>query len=154
MALAIILTLYVSIGALAAGGSMVLTHKFVAPRFEPVVYGLFLIPIAALYLAFASYFGDDAAWSLEATAAVAFCALGCLGTRLPLVLVLGYALHGAWDVAHELHAHLGSDVFGGRPSTRIPLAYGVFCATYDWAMAAYFLHRRGRWIDARAPRGA
>src|SRR5687767_6034800 len=148
MALAIIMSLYVSIGALSAAGSMYLTHRFVPVKFEAAVYGLFLIPIAAFYLAFASYFGDEAAWSLEVAAVAGFAVLGCLGTRLPVMLVAGYALHGGWDLLHEIHAHVGSDVFGGRQSTRIPLAYGAFCATYDWDMAVYFLCRRSQWINA------
>ncbi|WP_448505765.1 DUF6010 family protein [Immundisolibacter sp.] len=152
MALAIIMSLYVSIGALAAVGSMYLTHRSVPARFEAAVYGVFLIPIAAFYLAFASHFGDEAAWNLETVAVVGFAVLGCLGTRLPVVLVVGYVLHGAWDVLHEIHAHVGSDVFLGRQSTQIPLAYGAFCATYDWAMAVYFLYRRGAWVAAWASR--
>jgi hypothetical protein len=68
------------------------------------------------------------------------------------VLVAGYVLHGAWDLAHEVHAHIGSDIFGGRQSTQIPLGYGAFCATYDWAMASYFLYRRSLWITTWASR--
>lgn len=148
MALAVIMSLYVSIGALSAVGSMYLTHRFVPGRFEAAVYGLFLVPIAAFYLAFASYFGDAKAWDLEVAAVLGFTVLGCLGTRLPVVLVAGYALHGAWDLLHEIHAHVGADVFRGRQSTQIPLAYGAFCVTYDWAMAVYFRCRRGQWIAA------
>ena len=80
MALAVIMSLYVSIGALSAVGSMYLTHRFVPGRFEAVVYGLFLVPIAAFYLAFASYFGDAEAWDLEMAAVLGFTVLGCLGT--------------------------------------------------------------------------
>jgi hypothetical protein len=152
MALAIIMILYVSIGVLSAVGSMYLSRRFVPARFESTVYGLFLIAISAFYLAFASYFGDAAAWSLELVVVVGFTVVGSLGTRLPVVLVAGYALHGAWDFLHEVHAHVESDVFGGRQSTQIPLAYGAFCATYDWAMAVYFLYRRGQWIAAWASR--
>lgn len=148
MALAVIMSLYGSIGALSAVGSMYLSHRFVPARFEAGLYGLFLIAIAAFYLAFASYFGDAAAWSLETAAVLAFAVMGCLGTRLPVALIAGYALHGMWDLLHEVHAHAGTDVFGGRESTQIPLAYGAFCATYDWAMALYFLFRRGQWMAA------
>ena len=152
MALVIILSLYMGIGALSAVGSMYLTKRFVPVRFEAAVYGLFLIPIAALYLAFASHFGDAAAWNLEMAAVVGFIILGCLGIRLPVALVAGYALHGAWDLLHEIHAHIGSDIFRGGQSTQIPLAYGAFCATYDWAMAVYFMSRRSQWISAWALR--
>jgi hypothetical protein len=95
MALALIMILYVSIGALSAVGSMYLSHRCVPARFESAVYALFLIPIAALYLAFTAYFGDAAAWNLEMATVIGFTFLSGLGTRLPVVLVAGYALHGA-----------------------------------------------------------
>ncbi len=153
MALPIILSLYVGIGALTAVGSMYLTHRFVPVKFEAAAYGFFLILIAAFYLAFTEYFGNAAAWSLEVKAVAAFAVLGCLGTRLPLALATGYALHGAWDLLHEIHVHAGADVFAGRQSTQIPLAYGAFCATYDWAMIVYFMMRREKWATAWASRG-
>jgi hypothetical protein len=140
--------LYVSIGALAAVGSMYLSHRFVSAKFEAGLYGLFLIAIAAFYLAFASYFGNAGAWSLETAAVFVFALMGCLGTRLPVALIAGYALHGVWDLLHEVHAHAGTDVFGGRGSAQIPLGYGAFCAAYDWAIASYFWFRRRHWMAA------
>ena len=148
MALAIIMVWYAGIGALAAAGSMYLSHRFVHAKHEATLYGLFLIAIAAFYLACTSYFGDAAAWSLEGVAVLAFAVMGCLGTRVPVVLMAGYALHGGWDLLHELHAHLQVDVFGGRQATKIPLAYGAFCAAFDWVIAAYFFYRRRQWRAA------
>jgi hypothetical protein len=148
MALAIIMVWYVSIGALAAAGSMYLSQRFVPARHEATLYGLFLIAIAAFYLACTSYFGNAAAWRLEAAGVLAFAVMGCLGTRLPVVLIAGYALHGGWDLLHEVHAHMQVDVFGGREATRIPLAYGAFCAVFDGAMAVYFAYRRRHWVAA------
>ena len=67
-----------------------------------------------------------------------------------MVPIIGYVLHGLWDLLHELHAHAGVD-FDTRMMTEIPLAYGAFCATYDWCMAAYFSTRRRQWrADRRA----
>jgi hypothetical protein len=148
MALAIILVWYVGIGALSAVGSMYLSHRFVPVRHEATLYGLFLIAIAAFYLAFTSYFGDAAAWGLETVAVLAFAVMGCLGTRVPVVLIAGYALHGGWDLLHEVQAHLQVDVFGAREATTIPLAYGAFCTTFDWAMVAYCVYRRRHWVAA------
>jgi hypothetical protein len=148
VALAIIMVWYVSIGALAAAGLMYLSHGFVSAKHEATLYGLLLIAIAAFYLACTSYFGDAAAWSLEIVAVSAFAVMGCLGTRVPVVLVAGYALHGGWDLLHEVQAHLQVDVFGRREATKIPLAYGAFCATLDWAMAVYFVYRRRHWVAA------
>jgi hypothetical protein len=148
MALAIILVWYVGIGALSAAGSTYLSHRFVPAKHEATLYGLFLIAIAAVYLAFTSYFGDAAARSLETVAVLAFAVMGCLGTRVPVVLMAGYALHGGWDLLHEVQAHTQVYVFGGREATKIPLAYGAFCATFDWAMVAYFVYRRRHWVAA------
>ena len=134
MSLAIIMVWYASIGALAATGSIYLSHRYVPVMHEATLYGLFLIAIAAFYLACTSYFGNAAAWSLETVAVLAFAVMGCLGTRVPVVLMAGYALHGGWDLLHELQAQMQVDVFGGREATRIPLAYGAFCTTFDWAV--------------------
>ena len=148
MALAIIIVWYLSIGALAAAGSMYLSQRFVPAKHEATLYGLFLIAIAGFYLACTSYFGNAAAWSLEAVAVVAFAVMGCLGTRVPLVLMAGYALHGGWDLLHEVQAHLQVDVFGGIEATKIPLAFGAFCPIFDWAMVVYFAYRRRHWVAA------
>ena len=43
MALAIIMVWYVCIGALAAAGSMYLSHRFVPAKHEATLYGPFLI---------------------------------------------------------------------------------------------------------------
>ena len=42
---------------------------------------MFLIMIAAFYLAFAAYYGMATAWRLETAAVGAFVALGLLGAR-------------------------------------------------------------------------
>ena len=122
MALAIIMVWYASIGALAATGAMYLSHRFVPVKHEATLYGLFLIAIAAFYLACTAYFGDPAAWRLETVAVLAFAVMGCVGTRVPVVLIAGYTLHGGWDLLHELQAHVQVDFFGGRAATKIPLA--------------------------------
>lgn len=141
MALSIIIMLYVVIGLLAAAGSVFLAKKLFPPQMEQTFFALFLVPIAGFYLAFTAYFGDDAAWRLEAGAVGVFAVLGLLGVRVPLALVIGYLAHGLWDVLHEVHAHGVAAPFGGQHATQVPLAYGAFCAAYDWCIAAYFSAR-------------
>ncbi len=77
-----------------------------------------------------------------------FSLFGVVGTRYVLALIPGYLLHGIWDVLHELSAHAGVSVPGLEPLTTIPLAYGVFCATFDVAICVYFVRRRGAWEAA------
>ena len=152
MAFAVIVSLYLVIGLMSAAGAVYISQRVLPARFEAVFFGLFLIPIAGFYLAFAAYFGASEAWGLETTAVGVFAVLGCLGTRIPVLLIAGYALHGLWDLIHEARAHLGVDAFDGMESTPVPLAYGVFCATFDWCMAAYFHAQRTRWRAAAMTR--
>ena len=124
---------------------MPLSRSRFSPRVEHRFFALVLIPIAAMYLAFVAYFGDYSTLRSEAYAAAVFAVLGLLGLRFAVLVVVGYALHGGWDLAHEIWVHLGAGAGGARPLTDIPLAYGVFCAAFDWCMAAYFHARRATW---------
>jgi hypothetical protein len=142
---AVIITLYAVIGLLAAVGSVVVTQKFFPGRSEQIFYGALLVPIAGFYLAFVAYFGHVPSWRIELTAIIAFSVLGIVGTRYAAVLILGYSLHGIWDALHELAGHSGFSPFGSAALTAVPLAYGVFCATFDIAIAAYFVRRKHFW---------
>jgi hypothetical protein len=147
MALAAILMWYLVIGVLAAIGSVTISRSRFSPRVEHMFFALLLIPIAAMYLAFMAYFGDYSTLRPEAYAVAVFAVFGLLGLRFAALIVLGYALHGGWDLVHEIWMHLGAEAGGARPLTDIPLAYGVFCAAYDWYMAAYFHTRRAAWAQ-------
>lgn len=141
----VIVALYMAIGFMSVAGSIFITQKIFTPKAEQIFYGIFLIPIAGFYLAFAAYFGIGTAWRLESAAVLVFVAMGLLGIRVPFALIVGYPLHGAWDVLHELHAHGDFSLFQPGQATALPLAYGVFCATYDFCLAAYFYTRRSAW---------
>ena len=145
----VIMILYGVIGLMAAAGTISITRKLLAPKTEQIFYAMFLIMIAAFYLAFAAYFGVASAWRVETAVVMAFVVIGLLGVRLPFALIVGYSLHGLWDVLHELQAHGVYSAFEPGKLTAIPLAYGLFCAAYDFSMAAYFYTRRGEWSAAR-----
>ena len=144
----VIVILYATIGLMGAAGAIFLVRKFVGPKGEQIFYGLFLILIAAFYLAFAAYFGAAAAWRVEISAVVVFSLIGLFGTRLPIALIVGYPLHGLWDLLHELQALGAFSGFEPGELTAIPLAYGIFCAVFDFCIAAYFHTRRGEWDAA------
>ena len=118
----VIVILYAVIGLMAAAGAISIARKFLTPKAEQIFYAMFLIMIAASYLAFAAYFGVVTAWRLETTVVVAFVAIGLLGARLPFALIVGYPLHGLWDLLHELQAHGACSAFGPGQLTAIPLA--------------------------------
>ena len=147
----VIVTLYIVIGFMSTAGSIFISQKIFSPKAEQIFYGIFLIPIAGFYLAFTAYFGIETAWLLESAAVLAFVAIGLLGIRVAFAIIVGYPLHGLWDVLHELHAH-GFSVFEPGQATAVPLAYGIFCATYDFCMAAYFYTRRSDWGAAWKPK--
>lgn len=141
MALALIMLLYAVIGVLAAAGAIALTSRHLSPRMEQLAYGVILVPIAGYYLAFQAQLGPPAGEGSELLPVLGFMALGLAGTRVVPLLVLGYAGHGAWDFLHEVLMHqerLGT-------LTAIPLAYGVFCAVFDFAVAGYGWTRRHAW---------
>lgn len=142
---AVIAILYVAIGLMAANGAICVFRKILSPKAEQIFYAVFLIVIASFYMAFAAYFGASAAWSLETTAVIAFVAIALLGARLPFALIVGFAMHGLWDLVHEFQAHGGYSAFEPGRLTAIPLAYGIFCAAFDFSMAVYFYRRRAEW---------
>ena len=144
----VIVILYAVIGLMAAAGAIFITRKMLPPKAEQIFYAMFLIMIAAFYLAFTAYFGMATAWRLETAVVVAFVAIGLLGARLPFALIVGYSLHWLWDLLHELQAHGAYSAFEPGQLTAIPLAYGVFCAAFDFCMAAYSYTRRAEWIAA------
>jgi len=145
-----ILILYAVIGVLAAAGTVFIVRENLGPRGEQVFYGLFLVLIAAFYLAFVAYFGNPEAWQVETAAVVVFALIGLFGMRVPAALIVGYPLHGLWDVVHEVHAHVAWSLFEPGQLTAVPLAYGVFCAAFDVCIAAYAHTRRAEWNEAWA----
>jgi len=145
----VIAILYVGIGVMAARGTICIFRKILSPKSEQIFYAMFLIAVAALYLAFAAYFRAATAWQVETAAVAAFVAIGLLGVRLPFALIVGFPLHGLWDLLHELQAHGGCSAFESGQLTAVPLAYGFFCAAFDFYVAAYFYGRRAEWNAAR-----
>jgi hypothetical protein len=143
--LVVILIWYAVIGLLATAGSVAVSQKFFPGRSEQIFYGALLVPIAGYYLACVAYFANVSSWRIELIGVIAFSVLGIVGTRYAAVLIVGYALHGIWDALHELGGHSGFSPFRSGELTAIPLAYGVFCAAFDIAIAAYFVRRKQFW---------
>jgi hypothetical protein len=141
----VIVLWYAGIGLLATAGSVAVTQRFFPGRSEQIFYGAVFVLIAGVYLAFTAYFANAAVWRTEFIVAIAFSVFGIAGTRYAAALILGYPLHGIWDALHELagHSDLVHSVSGEL--TAIPLAYGVFCATFDIAIAIYFVRRKQFW---------
>src|SRR5262245_59626479 len=148
MALSIIITFYAGIGLLAAAGSIFISQKLFSVRGQQIFFALFFVAIAGFYLAFTAYFENQEAWRLEIGAVAVFTVFGILGLRFPVALIIGYSLHGVWDMLHELYAFGGGSPFGAGKMTELPLAYGVFCAAFDWFVAGYFYTRRLEWNAA------
>ena len=84
--LIVIITLYITIGVMAAAGSVYIAKSIFSPKIEQIFFALFLIPIAGFYLAFTAYFGDKDAWLVEATAVAVFAVFGLVGVRVSFAL--------------------------------------------------------------------
>jgi hypothetical protein len=148
MALSVIITFYARIGLLAAAGSICISQKLFSAKGQQIFFALFFVAIAGFYLAFTAYFKNQEAWRLETGAVILFAMFGILGLRFPVMLIIGYSLHGVWDIVHEIQAHGGASLFGAQEMTELPLAYAPFCAAFDWCIAAYVCVRRGEWNAA------
>lgn len=140
----ILVLLYAVIGVLGAIGSILVGRRVFQGRWEQIFWAFFLVLIAAFYLSFAAYFEAAArAWQVELVGVAVFvaCAVGGL-FALPAIAV-GYGLHGLWDLSHSLS---GSSL-AGLPLTDIPLGYGLFCLTYDFTIACYFMKSDTVWDE-------
>src|SRR6185312_12046187 len=138
---------YLVVGLMAAAGTILVGRKIFSPRQEQIFYAMFLIMIAGFYLAFSAYFqAASAAWRLETIAVSVFLVLGLVGVRFPSALIVGYSMHGLWDLLHEFQAHGAWSAFEPGRLTAIPLAYGIFCLAFDLCVASYIVTRRAEWI--------
>ena len=144
----VIMILYAGIGLMAAAGAIFIARKIFGPKAEQFFYGMFLILVAAFYLAFVAYFGNAATWHVETAAVLVFAMISVFGVRIPIALIAGYSLHGLWDLLHELQAYGAYSAFEPGQLTAVPLAYGVFCAAFDVCIAAYCYARRAEWSAA------
>jgi hypothetical protein len=144
----VIVVLYLTIGIMAAAGCVAIGQRFLRHKLEQVFYGVFLVMIAAFYLAFTAYFQIDTAWRRESVAVLAFAVMGVVGARVPALLIVGYPLHGLWDLLHELQQVGAISAFPPGEVTPLPLAYGVFCAAFDLYIAVYAYLRRAEWSAA------
>ena len=124
----VIMILYAVIGLMAAAGTISITRKLLGPKTDQIFYAMFLIMIATFYLAFAAYFGVASAWRMETGVVMAFVVIGLLGVRLPFALIVGYSLHGLWDLLHELQAHGAYSAFEPGIESRLVGASDMFAA--------------------------
>ena len=83
--------------------------------------------IAGAYVGFAALDGRSGPVLIETGVALGFVLLALVAVQGPVMLLpLGYALHGVWDLAHR---HPGID-------TRMPRWYVPFCVAVDLVAGA------------------
>ena len=91
-----------------------------------VLLAIVLGGMATIYVGAALTTGRTPQVLVEGLAACAFMVLATLGVwHNPLFLVIGYLVHGLWDLAHQQN---------GIP-TRIMAWWPPFCLVYDWVIA-------------------
>lgn len=64
---------------------------------------------------------------------------------------LDHRIFPVWRLClvHELQAHGIYSMFQPVQLTPLPLAYGFFCAAFDFCMTVYFYAQRDEWTAAR-----
>jgi len=114
----VIMILYAVIGLLAAAGTVSIARKAFTPKAEQIFYGMFLIMIAAFYLAFTAYFGVSAAWRLEAGVVAAYVVIGALAVRLPFAEIRSGQIPGPFNIVtsflRKVRGVLGNPWLGER----------------------------------------
>jgi hypothetical protein len=141
----VVAVLYVVVGLLAAIGSILVFRRIFQGRWEQIFWASFLLVIAAFYLSFAAYFGAGAhAWRTEITGVVVFLVFAIGGLFSRSAIALGYVMHGLWDLSHCL----SGTSLAGLSMTQTPLGYGLFCSSYDFAVAYYLMISDTAWHKA------
>ena len=141
----IIALLYVVVGLLGAVGSILMFRRIFQGRWEQIFWASFLVMIAAFYLSFAAYFAVSShAWQTEIVGVALFLVFAVGGLFSRSAIAVGYVMHGLWDLSHCLS---GSSL-AGLSMTEIPLGYGIFCSTYDFAVASYLIISNTAWHES------
>jgi hypothetical protein len=81
LGLVVIVVLYAVIGLLAATGTISIVPKILTSKGEQIFYAMFLMMIAAFYLAFAACFGVATSWGVETAVVAAFVMISLLSLR-------------------------------------------------------------------------
>jgi hypothetical protein len=138
----VVAMLYVVIGLFSAIGSIFVFRRIFQGRWEQIFWAFWLVLIAAFYLSFAAYFeASPHAWQTEAVAVAVFLVCAVAGLFFRAAIVVGYVIHGLWDLSHCL---FGSSL-EGLSITEIPLGYALFCSTYDFVVAYYLMISDSAW---------
>jgi len=74
------------------------------------------------------------------TCAIVFAIFGILGFRLPVALILGYLLHGFWDIVHEIARSWRSQPIRNSENNRDPLGVRRFLCGLRLVHRRLFLH--------------
>ncbi len=123
----------VAIGAVLALLTAGLVH-ILPPAAGKLLLAVILAVSAGVYIGIGLMVDDLFLTTLETAAAVFFASLAILGLRFsPVILALGYFLHGLWDLVHHPR-------YIRSPG---PWWYQPLCLTYDWLIAGVILTRWG-----------
>ncbi|WP_305617564.1 DUF6010 family protein [Novosphingobium sp.] len=113
------------IGALFATVSLP-AHFILPDNISHQLAAIVLTLVAGIYVGFAVQDGRSKALATEGSIALMFAAAALVGLAFwHWAIVIAYALHGFWDLAH----HRSVD-------TAMPKWYVPFCALFDWVFAA------------------
>ena len=157
-------TIHLLLGALACLAFVLLARK-AGSRRETLIYVVGLIVAASIYVGFAAIGGAPLSWiALESGGLLLFSVIALLGLKVRVqFLVLGWAVHPAWDVCLHQVMKVGF----------VPEWYPTACLAFDLILAAYIgisvrggrhlgpsvkdifssIHRHNSWADPESVSG-
>jgi hypothetical protein len=117
------------LGAAIAAAYLALA-EWLGGRLRAPLYGVGLVLVGLIYVGFAAAAGASDWISTEIGGALVFAALAVGGgSRYPLLLALGWALHVGWDAL----LHVGAD------TEWVPLWFVPLCVGFDLVVAGGIL---------------
>jgi len=126
--MSLVLSVAFVIGVIAGAIYIGLLRLF-EPKRSLQLYAVGLFSAALIYVGFAGLNHGLAHIGLEGSGLLIFGVLSWLGARRwPLLLGLGWLVHGGWDFWH-----------GAHHSHYVPSCWPAFCAGIDWIVGAYLL---------------
>jgi hypothetical protein len=122
---------YALLGLVLAGVTASITW-FLPDSAANIILAFLLSAASVTYLWYAIVRKDTAILTVESIMIILFILLAVVGcTVSPIYLVLGFLLHGFWDLAHHPRYIRSSG----------PAWYQPMCLAFDWGIAAYIVVR-------------
>ena len=127
----------VLVGIIIGIANIAVVQRYI-PQFEKNTWGISLILVALIYVAFLLRGGEGNWLWIEPAGVVFYGIFAVVGmTRSPATLGVGWLLHAFWDAG----------IHSGDGAHFVPGWYPGFCLGFDLAVGLYLLTRTAAWSE-------